>query len=234
MCVSLSTTGQNFIAKYEITEFKEQVYSKNLSLEKIEMNKSNFKELKNFGEGFELEVICNSNNYFFDIPEKLNTDNYSNPYLRLLYLGYLGLDESFFHDKLHHYYTNNLESFITKSSNDILKWQIQDTMVNISGYNCYVAKPIIDKGSKLEKTVKDLKVWFTNEISLKGGPTRYGNLPGLIIALENNYVKFELLKLEETNKNIPTIDQFADGKTINSSEETDAHYKKLSENLINN
>jgi GLPGLI family protein len=234
ICFSLKSVSQNFQSTYKIIEFKEQVYSDKLSPKKLEMNKSNFKELIKFCNNFELLVTCNSNNYFFYIPEKLDSDNYSNPYLRLLYLGYLGLDEAFYYDNSHHYYTNNMESFVTKSKNDIISWEINNDVVIISGYKCYSATPSINSKNELGYSVKNLKVWFTNEINIKGGPTRFGNLPGLIVALENSYVRFELTELEETNKKIPTLDEFLNKKTIQTFEETNSYYKKLRENVINN
>lgn len=232
--ISLNSISQNFLAKYEISEFKENISDDKLSRDRIERHKKRIKELKNYSNDFQLIVTCNASNYFFKIPEKLDKGNYSNPYLRLLYLGYLGLDEAFYYSNSTHYYTNNIESFVTKCNNDIISWKIDTKMVIVSGYNCYSATPVINTEANLGPTVKDLKVWFTNDISLKGGPTRYGNLPGLIVALENNFVRFQLTELKETNKKMPTFDEFLNNKTIQTFEETNSYYKKLGENLINN
>ncbi|WP_454245065.1 hypothetical protein [Psychroflexus sp. MBR-150] len=79
-----------------------------------------------------------------------------------------------------------------------------------------------------------LKAWFTNDINIKGGPTPYGNVPGLIVSLENQFVKFELTNIKETQKEFPKITDFISEYKVYSFEDAEKYHRKVGKMIESN
>lgn len=219
--------AQNYEVIYKIVEVKKIEYGNDLSLKEINSRKQDLEELKKYANDFKLKIICNSNSYHFSVPDKLNTDMNTNPFLKIVYLGNMGLDENFLFLENFKYYSNSVNPYVTKTNHNIISWKIVNSDLSIKGYNCFEALPIVNTKANLGLSVMGLKVWFSNQFNLKCGPTRYGNLPGFIVALENKYVRFELDGIKETNRKIIKLDKFLGRKSIKTFEEAEEFQKNI-------
>ncbi len=81
----------------------------------------------------------------------------------------------------------------------IYDWEIKDKTQKISGYNCKLATLTDDKGVKVV-------AWYTDQIPINDGPSRFSGLPGLILQLqygEKFFYTATSIKKENDNIIIP-------------------------------
>lgn len=80
-----------------------------------------------------------------------------------------------------------------------LDWIIKKEKKTIGKYNCQQAEVIY----KNKKWI----AWFTNDLPFQEGPFIFNGLPGLILMMENDNYKFELLEISKLkNECSPIID----------------------------
>jgi len=82
------------------------------------------------------------------------------------------------------------EVSVSTSKTNKLDWIIIDNKKIIGDYNCQQAE-IIYKNEKWT-------AWFTNDLPIQEGPFIFNGLPGLILMVENNKYKFELLEVSKS------------------------------------
>ncbi len=72
------------------------------------------------------------------------------------------------------------KTFLIEDETPKYKWKILNEIKEIAGYLCMKAETV--------DPIKNTPVfaWFTNKISVSGGPEGYSGLPGMILALELN------------------------------------------------
>lgn len=107
----------------------------------------------------------------------------------------------------------------------LLNWKILDEKKNIAGY----------KSHKAEFFYKDEKwiAWFTNDLPFQDGPFIFKGLPGLILIIENENYRFELV---EISKYKTFCDININNRKEISYEKYESIFKNISEkntNLIN-
>jgi len=68
--------------------------------------------------------------------------------------------------------------FLVKSDMEALAWKLGGEKKKILEYTCMGATVILDE--------QEIKAWFAPEIPVSLGPSVYGGLPGLILAVERN------------------------------------------------
>jgi GLPGLI family protein len=81
---------------------------------------------------------------------------------------------------------------------------------------------------------KDLVFFFDPTINLNSGPFVFGNLPGLILKLENINLTFELVSISKTNLEIPSLEKFVKNKPVITFKEARAFHKKVSNSILKN
>lgn len=226
--------SQTFKIEYEISNYKDIEIKENLNQTQINILKRWQKEIKEVGQKIDITVFSDRNTYYYIIPDFLDTDKtLSNSYKRTLNLGKLGLNENIYFTKDSVFYHFNTDKFITKSDHSLVKWEIHKEKKIINGYECFkatpVTKPDVDLGFQ---TV--LSVWFCPDLNIKGGPTIFGDLPGLIVSLEGKYVTYEVVKITETNSKLMSIEEFKGDKSIFSFEDAEKYHKKAGKMIESN
>lgn len=96
------------------------------------------------------------------------------------------------------------------------KWKFTGNNKTILGYNCQEAT--------LEKDKQKIKVWFTPEIPISTGPTKFVGLPGLILAVDindgKNVIEATKILAEKVDKSL--LQKPKKGKKV-----TDEEFKKI-------
>ena len=82
---------------------------------------------------------------------------------------------------------------------DDMQWEIGDSVKNILGYECMLAKT--------EYHGRSWSVWFAIDVPIQDGPWKFHGLPGLILAAEDSTGthKFEATGIERTKIHIPQM-----------------------------
>ncbi|HWA52527.1 MAG TPA: GLPGLI family protein [Patescibacteria group bacterium] len=70
------------------------------------------------------------------------------------------------------------DKFIYEDSLDLFKWQILSDTATISGYKCQRATTFF-RGRHYD-------AWFSDQIPIQNGPLKFGNLPGLIVQVNDS------------------------------------------------
>lgn len=104
------------------------------------------------------------------------------------------------------------KKFLIERSLDF-DWKLLQESKVIKGYRCFKA---ILKESE-ERTYQTI-AWYCPDINLPTGPLFYGNLPGLILKLKNQYATFYLNSLEIGQNENLEIRFPTEGKKISKSE----------------
>lgn len=225
--------NKNYKLTYEITKYKNPVFEQKLNRKQEIFLNNELKSLKQYTKGFKLNIYSNTNNYIFKIDDGLSVGD-KNPYKRTVNLNFLGLSENVLYSKNIVYYHFKTDKFITKiKPNEVTKWKISDVIKIINGYKCYKAKLINTSKYNFGFKTQNVTAWFAPQYNIKGGPTLFATLPGLIIVLENNFARFELIKFEEVNKNIMTVKEFVKNKKVYTIQESDKYYKKIGDMIEN-
>lgn len=140
--------------------------------------------------------ICEGNSFF-----SLNEGIYKNPKATGIALSFTGRQEIYNNKK------DSLYFKIKKIQNEIFfieyepikDWDISNEEKEISGFKCYKATKKISKVLR-KNFKKDVVViaWFCPEIPLSFGPMEYGNLPGLILELQDGRITFLADKIDKS------------------------------------
>lgn len=106
--------------------------------------------------------------------------------------------------------------FLIKDDSEVLKWKLTGESKEVLGYMCQQAT----SGDSAKKVI----AWFAPEIPVSSGPSKYGQLPGMILELEANEGKLIIsassITLEQVDKKLMVEPK--KGKVVNREE-----FKKL-------
>lgn len=121
--------------------------------------------------------------------KKEPTDSIGNQY-------YLTKKNIVFRD--HIYTENNFVPVIVNENMPNYNWQLEPDTITIGNYLCNKAR--------LEFRGRNYNFWYTTEVSTQFGPWKFFGLPGLIVKIESEdrTIRFQLIKLEYSNKNAIT------------------------------
>lgn len=181
--------------------------------------------LQKYGDAFEYKLNIMQHEALFKQIESLAIDD------QLSYTIAFNLAEA---DNL--YYTNNStkEKMVQKpafgkiyrviSVTDNSAWEFHKETKKIGKYTCYKASTIkmIKNTSGVFKIL--ITAWYAPEIPLSFGPKGYGNLPGLIVELEDNFFKYTISKLILNSNSINSIEKPSKGEII-----TETEFEKMAE-----
>jgi len=106
------------------------------------------------------------------------------------------------------YYESNQISKIRSVEIDNIDWTIVNESKIIMDYKCYKATAKIKDVNKEDKLSPPSIAWFCPDLNYNGGPTPYASLPGFILELESEKIKFTATKVEIKKNNSIKIPQY--------------------------
>tara|TARA_R110001583_G_scaffold82774_1_gene219275 strand:+ start:4865 stop:5602 length:738 start_codon:yes stop_codon:yes gene_type:complete len=206
-----------FTYKKDFSDFSLST-SKNDSLIKFKMNNL-LKVLVENGSSVDFILKANKKESLFFVNDILTKDNdKSKKYA--IGIGdtkgvfYVNLDSKEILNKKESYG----QLFLVKSSLNDKLWNITNESKKIGNYNCFKAtsEKIVENSKGTFK--HHIEAWFTTEIPLNFGPAGYGGLPGLIIELKFQNIRFYLTKIELKRQNEVNVKKPMKGKLVTIKE----------------
>jgi GLPGLI family protein len=77
------------------------------------------------------------------------------------------------------------------------KWELHDEIKTIADFTCFKATTFYTVTNSEGKIFKrDFTAWYTPQLPYKFGPVGYGNLPGLIMELQDKNATYGVTKIE--------------------------------------
>jgi len=190
--------------------------------------------LNNYNNEFEFKLTFNQNESIYKMVNKLEKDD-DKSYQIAVALS-RGRDINYINLKTKEILVKERaygKLFIVKSDLNHIKWKLHNETKKIDKYTCYKATTVkIVKNSKgtFRKTVI---AWYAPKIPLNYGPKGYGNLPGLILELQEGKFKYHVTKLTLNPKKKITIQKPTKGKFV-TLQEFDSLSNKLSKSFWDN
>lgn len=184
---------------------------------------------------YPIEFIATKNGYSIDFSNSLQVDREMQkiPVSKFMVLGFIGLDISMYYDGQYIYSDNNNEIIKVYDLKKLSSWRITNKKKEILGYSCYKANFTSDVPEVRRAALMMPKhAWFTNEIPISGGPTIFGNLPGLILELETKAAHFVATSIQKTNRELKKID--LKGRKVMSFIESERYHNDMMEDIIKN
>lgn len=149
----------------------------------------------------DFSLVFNDTTSVFYLEKKLFSDNGAAS-LAVLDAGYFGRIKQV----RKHYITENLQEEFGKFLvvRPYQKWVISEETKKIDEYLCFKATTTFKTtNQKGQIFTRNVVAWYTPELPYKFGPAGYGNLPGLIIELQDDRATYGVKKIEfyqEQNK----------------------------------
>ena len=167
----------------------------------------------------EFNLLFNDTESLFKVIDKLDIDKSENFTIALAMRG----GETVYYTNLSN---NELlvqsdafnELFLISSTLEKYNWLLTKESRMIKGYQCFKAttiKKIVNSKGEFNHVVT---AWYTPEIPKKFGPAGYGNLPGLILELTVNKLKFIAFKIELNQNKTNSIRKPIRGKNVTEQE----------------
>lgn len=157
---------------------------------------------------YPMEFIISHEGYSIDFSQSLEVEKEIQklPVPKSITLAFVGLKTINYNDGNNTYITNDNKTVTSHDLRKLGSWEISQKTKNILGYTCYKAY----FSSEVEEIKKSSMItpeyaWFTNEIPMNGGPTIFGNLPGLILEIETKACTIKANLIKETNKDLKKI-----------------------------
>lgn len=116
------------------------------------------------------------------------------------------------------YYEPSITTKIRSVRMDNLLWDISQEFKYILGYKCYKATGKIANPEDEYKLTPPKIAWFCPQLNARGGPTAYATLPGMILELENDKIKFVAKKVEQKTNTKLKIPDYNPGNILNHKE----------------
>lgn len=171
---------------YEITIAQEDYMKKNQNILK------NYQRAVESTKNIEFTLTLDGINSHFEVSKNLQLDKYGYGYA-LSYANYMG---EIYQDSI---------SIFTKIDNHIGKliikkppkrnWKILDEQKVIDGYMCYKATNEYIVENSVGIFTHPVIAWFCPQLPYPFGPNGYGNLPGLILELQERNVVYGVKKI---------------------------------------
>lgn len=157
---------------------------------------------------YPMEFLISDSGYSIDFSQSLQVDpEFQKVQVpKSLALSHLGLPIRLFNINGTTFTTNDDKIVISYDLKELGFWKITKEEKTILGYKCY--KAYFDSNvSEIKNTnmSNPIYAWFTTDLSIKGGPTIFGNLPGLILELETKAAYFKATSIEKSKKEIKKI-----------------------------
>ena len=203
------------IVEYKKIRLK-KVFKKN---EKIKSaNFETFSKIENSINEIQKEIIFNllykDGKSFFEVRKKMSISK--NRFFKMS-LGPEGISKYYNSEKEIIRQVNAFgEDFLI--SKPKYNWDLKKETKKIGKYTCYKAT-MVEK-IKTRKGVKNvlIQAWYTSEVNIPYGPIGYSGLPGLIIELKRNNIKYYATKINLTPGEDLLIKKPTKGKKVTQEE----------------
>ena len=110
------------------------------------------------------------------------------------------------------------KDFLIKRSTDSLVWKLHKETKTIDQYLCYKATTVNVVVNKKGRHEEEVIAWYTPQVSVPFGPSRYCNLPGLILELQKGKLSYKAFKVVINPERIVEITKPTKGKAITKEE----------------
>jgi len=202
----------------------------NKNAEKQEAINSMLNDLKNSSNSLRYNLIINDYESLFSFEKKLVIDADEKSLTFIVNAGDSGGDFYMNTKSKELIRSKHLsgETFNIISSIDSIKWELTNESKKIGNFDCYKAKTIkVVENSKgiFNHTVE---AWYAPEIPFGFGPAGYGGLPGLIIEIQYQNVRFFTSKIELNTKKVFKIVKPTKGKEVTKEE-----YNEITKKMAN-
>lgn len=227
--------AQNLKIKYDI-EITDKIIDslkqdKNNNNSMISIISQSQKDIKNYP----MDFLVSESGYSINFNQSMQLDKeYQNTKVRKsLVISLIGLNTELYNNYQTCYVSSKDNLVTTYDIGELGSWEITKETKKIMGYTCYKAV--------FRTTVSEVKraalimpkyAWFTNEIPLRGGPTIFGNLPGLILELETKLAHFIVTSIQKTDIYLKKID--LKNKRVMSFIESERYHIEMIEDKIKN
>jgi GLPGLI family protein len=198
-----------------ITEKMKRTASKIYRREQINADNSTIELLTSVDDGFVLKVD--------------NGMSRSDSHTQKSHISFIGIREYLYgsNGEVSYSFTSS-EPFITKYDLcNVVQFKITAENKNIAGFKCFKAIPEFLDNEEGGFSSTPQEIWFTPEIQSYGGPTRYTNLPGVILEVKSKNATITATSVKAVKGSIK-IPSFPDKKIISHSEAR-AYHKKIGE-----
>lgn len=221
-------------------EYDYKITKKALEIVKKEHENDNFlksliiqaqKDIKNYP----MDFLISNDGYSIDFSQSMQVDSEFQkfPISKSLALANVGLDIYTYNTQNTSYTTNNNNKIVSHDLEKLSSWKITKEAKKILGHNCYKAYFYTDIPElKRAALIMPKYAWFTTEIPMQGGPTIFGNLPGLILELETKAAHFIATSIKKTDKEVKKID--LNNEKIMSFVQSERYYIDMTEDKIQN
>lgn len=110
------------------------------------------------------------------------------------------------------------QEFVVKSSIESDAWNLLNDTKKIGNYICYKATTIFVVNNSKGTFNHPVTAWYTTEIPVSFGPIGYGGLPGLIVELTIQDVKYKMEQITFNPKKKIIIKKPTKGKLVTEEE----------------
>ena len=121
------------------------------------------------------------------------------------------------------YYDSSLTKKIRSVEMSNITWKITAESKFILGFSCYKAIASINDPSEENTLTPPEIARFSPELSMRGGPTAYATLPGIILELESQKVKFTAVSIKHKKDSSLILPDY-DSKNILPHKEWNAYF----------
>lgn len=108
--------------------------------------------------------------------------------------------------------------FLVTSNISNVKWELHNETKKIGNYQCYKATTIYVVINSKGTFNHPVKAWYTTEIPVGFGPIGYAGLPGLIVELTVQNIKYSVSKVVLNPKKQVEIKKPSKGKLVTEAE----------------
>lgn len=188
--------SQNQYAKVKVSYGVETVIDKSKKSYKFLLeNAPNLaQKLESISSEFEFTLLFNDSVSTFYLEKKMFSDNNAAK-MSLTHAQYFGRIKQ----QAHNYITEELEEDFGQFlvSRPYQKWELHEETKIIGEYTCFRATTFYSVTNPEGKVFKhDFTAWYTPQLPYKFGPVGYGNLPGLIMELQDKNAIYGVIKIE--------------------------------------
>lgn len=122
------------------------------------------------------------------------------------------------------YYESDLIKKVKSVDISNVEWSITSKSKEILGYVCYKATAKIIDPEEDGKLVPPIEAWFAPKLSIRGGPTAYATLPGMILEVKSSKILFKAKRIQFVKERVLKTPNY-DSEDILSHKEWEAYFE---------
>lgn len=157
------------------------------------------KSARNGAKTLEFELLFNKTSSLFQQVDKIENEDAAVKFA----CAFSGYKNPVYYDKAKKEYKyNNFASPIVNEKEfliiykDSIGWTLLNETKIINNYTCYKATSLVPVYKINDVSFTTITAWYCPQIAINYGPLTFGNLPGLIFELQNQYSSLVIDKIE--------------------------------------